>query len=429
MHKLPKEHDTKLVIEGGEKLSGSVKISGAKNAALPIIAASLLPTEEKTVLKDVPIVKDVIVFREILEKFGTQIRFSNNEMVIDANNINDRLTSSRKSNEIRASILIAGPLLAKYGEVTTVDPGGCAIGNRPINFHLKSLQLLGAKVERKNGGQIEIRSSRLRGTNIRLSFPSVGATENLMMAASLAEGTTIIENAAKEPEIVDLAHFLVSMGAKIRGAGTSSIKVDGVKKLHATSHTLIPDRVEAATYIVASAITGGNVEIKNVLPEHLTMPIKALRKIGLQIIVNEDEKSMVVAGNKKLRPLSLSTAPYPGFPTDMQPLLTSLLSTVRGKSVIVETIFERRLGHVSELNRMGANNKVNGNSITINGVEKLHGANVKATDLRAGAALVLAGLAAEGKTIVEGVNHIDRGYECLEEKIKKLGAKIHRLNG
>jgi UDP-N-acetylglucosamine 1-carboxyvinyltransferase len=348
-------------------------------------------------------------------------------MVIDASNVNNSI-SPEEANEMRASILVAGPLLATLGEVTILMPGGCVIGKRPINFHLEGFQALGCKLEKIDENRIRIKvKDKLRGTRIRLPFPSVGATENLIMTASLAEGTTIIENAAREPEIVDLGQFLMSMGAKIEGLGSSCIKIKGVNRLYAATHTVIPDRVEAVTYTIASLVTDGYVEVKNIILEHLDTPIKVLRDTGAEINIMHDKRTLIATRGKELKPISVQTAPYPGFPTDMQPLLMSLLLLVEGTSVITETIFEERFRYVGELRKMGANVEIKDNSAVVRGVRKLSGTEVSATDLRGGAALILAGLAAEGVTTISNVHHIKRGYEKIDEKFRRIGAKIKSI--
>lgn len=421
----PEERD-KLIVKGGEKLFGGVKISGAKNAALPIMAASLLPSEGKTKLTNLPMVADVLTMKAAMEKLGVHIHLSEGSASIDACTFNNHIMPLDDSKKMRASVLVAGPLLAKVGEAIIAEPGGCAIGNRPIDLHLMGLQTLGAKVERVNKEYLKIKANKFRGNTINLPFPSVGATENLMMAACLAEGKTIINNAAREPEIVDLANFLTNTGARIVGAGTSIIKIEGVKKLEATKYKIIPDRIEAGTFIMAAAITEGEVQIKDVIPEHLASVIEVLKKIGVNINVERDQNTINVTGMKKYKSINITTVPYPGFPTDLQPLLTSLLSLSKGVSTITDTIFPERFSYVNELRKMGADIIVEGNSATVRGVEKLHGAEVSATDLRAGAALILAGLTAEGTTTVKNVYHIDRGYEKIDEKLRKLGAKVTR---
>jgi UDP-N-acetylglucosamine 1-carboxyvinyltransferase len=421
------EEQDKLIVEGGQKLRGKVMISGAKNASLPLMAASLLSTEGYTTLENVPYVKDVLLLKTILEKIGAKITFSENKMVIDASNVNNSIIPE-EAKEMRASILVAGPLLATLGEATIFMPGGCVIGKRPINFHLEGFQALGCKLEKIDENRIRIKvKDKLRGTRIRLSFPSVGATENLILAASLAEGTTIIENAAKEPEIVDLGQFLMSMGAKIEGLGSSCIRIKGVNRLYTATHTVIPDRVEAFTYTIASLITDGHVEVKNIILEHLDTPIKVLRDMGAEINIMHDRRTLIATRGKELKPISVQTAPYPSFPTDMQPLLMSLLLLVEGTSVITETIFEERFRYVGELRKMGANVEIKDNSAVIRGVRKLSGTEVSATDLRGGAALILAGLAAEGVTTISNVHHIKRGYEKIDEKFRRIGAKIKSI--
>lgn len=419
------EHDT-LVIEGGSRLFGSVKISGAKNTALPIMAASILSSEGQTKLENLPIVADVLTLKATMEKLGIRVHLSKNSASIDVCTLDNHVIPLNDSKKMRASILLAGSLLAKVGEVIIAQPGGCVIGNRPIDVHLLGFQTLGAKVERVNKECLKITADRLSGNMITLPFPSVGATENLMTAACLAEGRTIINNAAKEPEIVDLANFLTNMNARIVGAGTPIIKIEGVKKLEATKYKIIPDRIEAGTFIIAAAITGGEVRIKDVMPKHLARVIEVLKRVGVSISVKLGQNTMIAMGMKKHKAINVVADSYPGFPTDLQPLLASLLSLSEGVSTITDTIFPKRFCYVNELRRMGADIMVAGNSAIVRGVKKLHGAEVSATDLRGGAAVILSALAADGATTVNNVYHIDRGYEKIEEKLRKLGAKVVR---
>jgi UDP-N-acetylglucosamine 1-carboxyvinyltransferase len=419
------EFDT-LTIKGGTKLYGNVKVSGAKNAALPIMAASLLPSEGRTKLANLPIVDDVLILKAAMEKLGVHIHFSEDSALIDTDIINNHVMPLDDSKKMRASVLVAGPLLASVGEAIIAEPGGCVIGNRPIDLHLMGFQTLGAKVERMNKEYLKIKADKLKGNTINLPSASVGATENLMMAACLAEGKTIINNAAREPEIVDLANFLTNMGAGILGAGTSIIKIEGVKKLEATEHKTMPDRIEAGTFIMAGAITGGEVQVKDVIPEHIANVIEVLKKVGVSISVELDQNTIVAMGMKKHKAIDVVTASYPGFPTDLQPLLTSLLSLSEGVSMITDTIFPKRFCYVNELRKMGADIMVAGNSAIVKGVKKLHGTEVSATDLRGGAALILSGLAADCATTVNNVYHVDRGYEKIEEKLRNLGARVTR---
>lgn len=418
-----------IIIQGGAKLTGKVTISGAKNAALPIMAASLLPSNGKTKLVNVPTVSDVLTLKVAMEKLGAHMHLYEGYALINAYTLNNHIVPLDESKKMRASVLLAGPLLAKVGEVMIAEPGGCVIGNRPIDLHLAGFKALGAKVQRVDDEYLKIKANRLLGNMINLHFPSVGATENIMMTACLAEGKTLIKNAAREPEIVDLANFLVCMGAKVKGAGTSTIKIEGVKELAATEYKVIPDRIEAGTFIIAAAITRGEVQIKSVIPEHLARVIKVLEKVGVRIDVEWSRNAMIVTGMKKYKATDVTTAPYPGFPTDFQPLLTPLLSLSKGVSTVTDAVFPKRFSYVDELRKMGADITVAGNSAIVRGVQKLLGAEVSASDLRAGAALILAGLAAEGETRIKNVHHIDRGYNRFEDKLAKLGAKIKRIRG
>lgn len=411
-----------FIIEGGSKLSGTVKISSAKNAVLPVIAASLL-TEAECIIEDAPELEDVRVMKEVLLSLGAKVSCEANSIKIDAAPINSFEAPYDLVRKMRASFLVMGPLLARKGKARISMPGGCAIGSRPIDLHLKGFASLGAEIELGHGF-VEARCEKLKGTTIYLDFPSVGATENIMMAATLAEGQTVVENAAKEPEIIDLANFLNSMGAHIRGVGTDLIKIEGVKQLKGISYTVIPDRIETGTFLVAGAITGGNILLENVVSEHLKPVIAKLIECGAQII--EEPEGLRVIGDGRPLPSDVKTLPYPGFPTDMQAQIMAFLSLARGTSMVIETVFENRFMHVEELKRMGARIKIEGRSAVIEGVEKLSGAPVKATDLRAGAALILAGLAAEGTTTVMNAHHVERGYEDIVGKLSLLGANIKK---
>ncbi len=414
---------TKIIVEKSPPLKGTVKISGAKNSALPIIAASLLATEN-CVLEDVPDLRDVDVICEVLASLGSDVkRISREEIHINSSMIDNYEAPYKLMKKMRASFLVMGPLLARMGRARVSMPGGCAIGTRPIDLHLKGFKALGAKIE-VGHGYIEAVAERLVGEKIYLDFPSVGATENIMMAACLAKGETILENVAQEPEIVDLANFLNKLGADIKGAGTSSIKIKGVKQLGGTKHQIIPDRIETGTYMVAAAMTGGDVTVNNVLTNHIKSITAKLKETGAQIIENAD--SIRVIGGKHVTPIDVKTLPYPGFPTDMQAQFMSMMSIAQGTSVVIETVFENRFMHVNELRRIGADIKIDGRSAIIQGTDKLMGAQVKATDLRAGVALVLAGLISEGTTEVTNIHHIDRGYSDIENKLSNLGAKIYR---
>ncbi|ADL08737.1 UDP-N-acetylglucosamine 1-carboxyvinyltransferase [Thermosediminibacter oceani] len=411
-----------FIIEGGECLKGTVRTSSAKNAVLPVMAASLL-AEGECVIEDVPELEDVRVMREVLSALGARCETKEGSLRIIPDNIDTCEAPYELVRKMRASFLVMGPLLAKYGWAKISLPGGCAIGSRPIDLHLKGFTALGAEINLGHGS-VEARCEKLKGSVIYLDFPSVGATENIMMAAALAEGQTVIENAAKEPEIVDLANFLNSMGAYIRGAGTDVIKIEGVRNLKGISYTVIPDRIEAGTFLIAGAITNGDVLVENVVSEHLKPLIAKLIECGAEVIEGED--GIRVVGRGRPNPVDVKTMPYPGFPTDMQAQMMAYLSLCTGTSMVTETVFENRFMHVEELKRMGAKIKIEGKSAIVEGVEKLSGAPVKATDLRAGAALILAGLAAEGTTEVMNAYHVDRGYENIVEKFQALGAKIKR---
>lgn len=413
-----------FIVEGGRKLSGTVKISSAKNAVLPVIAASLL-TEAECVIEDAPELEDVRVMKEVLLSLGAKITCDANSIKINAAHINSYEAPYDLVRKMRASFLVMGPLLARKGKARISMPGGCAIGSRPIDLHLKGFASLGAEIELGHGF-VEARCEKLKGATIYLDFPSVGATENIMMAAALAEGQTIVENAAKEPEIIDLANFLNSMGAHIRGAGTDLIKIEGVNRLKGISYTVIPDRIEAGTFLVAGAITGGDILLENVVSEHLKPVIAKLVECGARII--EEPDGLRVIGDGRPLPSDVKTLPYPGFPTDMQAQIMAFLSLAKGTSMIIETVFENRFMHVEELKRMGARIKIEGRSAVVEGVEKLSGAPVKATDLRAGAALILAGLAAEGTTTVMNAHHVERGYVDIVGKLSSLGAKIKKCD-
>lgn len=399
-------------------------MSGAKNSVLPILAASLLSTE-KCVLEDVPNLKDVEVLTELLVTLGADVkRVRRNEVEVNSRHIDNDEVPYRLTGRMRASFLVMGPLLARLGSTRMSLPGGCAIGSRPIDLHLKGFQALGAKIE-QGSGYVEAKAERLKGTTIYLDFPSVGATENIMMAATLAEGQTIIENAAEEPEIVDLANFLNKMGADIMGAGTDTIRINGVESMKGARHRVIPDRIEAGTYMVGAAMTGGDILIENVVGFHLHPLIAKLREAGVTIQEVKDETLRVI-GPKEIQQIDIKTMPYPGFPTDMQAQMMAMLSIANGTSVVIETVFENRFMHVDELRKMGANIRIDRRTAIIEGREFLTGAQVNATDLRAGAALIIAGLVAKGKTTIHNVYHIDRGYDQVENKLKNLGAIIYR---
>lgn len=417
----------KLIVKGGNRLVGAVKTSGAKNAVLPIIAASILGTTPSH-LDEVPMLEDVHTISEVLKCLGLAVKCSPEKNVLDIDST--EITSYEAPYELvrtmRASFLVMGPLLARIGKARISMPGGCAIGARPIDIHLKGFEDLGVKIEQGHGYIEASAPEGLKGTSIYFDFPSVGATENIMMAASLAEGTTILENAAEEPEIVDLANYLNKMGAKIRGAGTDTIRIEGVEKLHGADYTIIPDRIEAGTYMIAAAMTGGDVVVENVLPEHQKPLIAKLREAGA--VVEEDIDKVRVIGKNPLKAVSIKTLPYPGFPTDMQAQMMAMMVIAEGRSKVTETVFENRFMHVVELNRMGAQISTEGRSAVIDGPCKLTGCDVRATDLRAGAAMILAGLVAEGTTRIGDLHHIDRGYENIVAKLKNLGADIERVD-
>lgn len=413
----------KIIVTGGARLEGNITISGAKNAVLPIIVASLL-SSSKCRIQDVPRLADVSTISEVLEMLGAKVNFEGNTLDIDSSNVNGFEAPYEYVRKMRASVLVMGPLLARLGRVKISMPGGCAIGTRPIDLHLKGMEALGARISLDHGN-IEARAEKLKGAKIYLDFPSVGATENIMMAATLAEGTTVIENAAEEPEIVDLANFLNSMGAIVKGAGTNVIRIEGVKSLGATTHTVIPDRIEAGSYLVAGAITGGNLLLENVIVDHLKPIISKLQECGTEIY--EENNALRVIGKDILKSVDIKTLPYPGFPTDMQAQFMALMTKSAGTSLITETVFENRFMHADEFKRMGADIKIEGRSVVIEGVKNIYGCPVKATDLRAGAALVIAALVAEGDTEISCVHHIDRGYENIVSKLQSVGAKILRV--
>lgn len=417
----------KLIVKGGNRLVGAVKTSGSKNAVLPIIAASILGTTPSH-LDEVPMLEDVHTISEVLKCLGLAVECSPEKNVLDIDST--EITSYEAPYELvrtmRASFLVMGPLLARIGKARISMPGGCAIGARPIDIHLKGFEALGVKIEQGHGYIEASAPEGLKGTSIYFDFPSVGATENIMMAASLAEGTTILENAAEEPEIVDLANYLNKMGAKIRGAGTDTIRIEGVEKLHGADYTIIPDRIEAGTYMIAAAMTGGDIVVENVLPEHQKPLIAKLREAGA--VVEEDIDKVRVIGKNPLKAVSIKTLPYPGFPTDMQAQMMAMMVIAEGRSKVTETVFENRFMHVVELNRMGAQISTEGRSAVIDGPCKLTGCDVRATDLRAGAAMILAGLVAEGTTRIGDLHHIDRGYENIVAKLKNLGADIERVD-
>ena len=416
----------KIIVRGGQRLSGSVKVEGAKNAVLPVIAATLLASDGKSVIRDVPTLSDVYTINEVLRSLNAVVEFENNTITVDASGELKIEAPFEYVRKMRASVLVMGSLLARNGRARVALPGGCAIGSRPIDQHLKGFEAMGATVKVGNGFIEAEAVNGLHGAKIYLDFPSVGATENIMMAAVLAKGTTIMENVAKEPEIVDLANFLNKMGAKVRGAGTGTIKIEGVEVLFGADHNIIPDRIEAGTFMVASAITGGNVLVKGAVPEHLSSLVAKMEEMGVTII--EEEDGLRVIGPETLKAVDIKTMPHPGFPTDMQSQMMALLLRAQGTSMITETVFENRFMHVEEFRRMNANIKIDGRSVIMNGPSDLQGAEVAATDLRAAASLILTGLVADGMTRVTELYHLDRGYVDFHLKLAALGADIERVS-
>lgn len=415
----------KIIVEGGNKLRGEVNVSLAKNSVLPIIVASILNPND-IVIKSAPMLEDVVVLTDLLSGMNCNIESNvNGDLKINTSTLEEINMSSELIRKMRASFLIMGPMLSRFGKCRISMPGGCNIGSRPIDLHLKGFKLLGAEIDTEHG-YVEAKAKKLKGNRIYLDFPSVGATENILMAAVLAEGTTIIENAAEEPEIWDLANFLNSMGAKIHGAGVGKITIEGVDSLSGITYKPIYDRVEAGTFMVAAAITGSKITINGANEEHLRPTIEKLKECGV-IFESIKEDTILVDGTSIKSPVDIKTLPYPGFPTDMQPQMMALLSVTKGSSIITETVFENRFMHVAELVRMGANIKIDGRTAIIDGVGTLTGCDVKATDLRAGAAMILAGLAAQGKTEISDLYHIDRGYVDIEKKFRGLGANIYRV--
>ncbi|MFB0845572.1 UDP-N-acetylglucosamine 1-carboxyvinyltransferase [Paenibacillus oleatilyticus] len=413
----------KLVIEGGKPLSGAIRIHGAKNAALPILAASIM-AEGTITIENVPDLSDIHVMLGILRALGCRAELVGDNVIVSTNAVHQFHIPESLMSQMRSSIFLMGPLLSRLGRVELYQPGGCAIGERKIDLHLQGLAALGAHIE-ENGSQIVCTANELQGAEILLDYPSVGATENIMMAAAMARGMTTITNAAREPEIQDLQNFLNAMGARIIGAGTDTITIEGVSELTPCTYRIIPDRIVAGTLMIAAAVTRGNVTLEKVCPAHLTSAIHVLKRAGVQIAINGDIMNVCALG----RPKSVErivTSPYPSFPTDLQSQIMVLLSLADGVSIVKETVFEGRFKHVDELSRMGADIRVDLNSAYIRGVPRLYGATVEATDLRAGAALVIAGLAAQGSTVIEQIHHIDRGYDRIELMLASLGAGIHR---
>jgi UDP-N-acetylglucosamine 1-carboxyvinyltransferase len=418
----------KIIVQGGRRLEGEVTVSGSKNAALPILISSLL-TAEPCVYQAIPNLADIHTTLRLLSGLGVKLdreawARGGGDLTLQAEGVGKLEASYDLVKTMRASFLVMGPLLARFGEARVSTPGGCAIGARPVNLHLKGLEALGATIEQAHG-YIVARVARLRGAKIYLDLPSVGATENLLMAAALAEGTTMIENAAKEPEIEDLAAALNAMGARIDGAGRDIIKIEGVSALHGVTHRVIPDRIEAGSFVIAGALSGGEILVKGARPAHLEAFLIKLKEAGLTL--SADDNSIQVKGNGRLKSVDVTTLPYPGFPTDLQAQMMVLMAVADGVSVVTETIFENRFMHVQELDRMGAEIRLEGNRAVVRGVKELSGAPVMASDLRASVALILAGLVARGTTEISRVYHLDRGYERIEQKLSKLGARIERV--
>ncbi|MEA2080331.1 MAG: UDP-N-acetylglucosamine 1-carboxyvinyltransferase [Pseudomonadota bacterium] len=416
----------KLMINGGVRLKGEIRISGAKNAVLPILAATLLADGPATI-ENVPHLHDVTTTVELLGCMGVMVSIDEKLSVeVDSSTIENHTAPYHLVKTMRSSILVLGPLLARFGEAEVSLPGGCAIGSRPVDLHIKGLQDMGAEIDVSNG-YIHAKAKRLKGARLVLDIVTVTGTENLMMAAALADGTTIIENAAREPEVVDLANFINAMGGKISGAGTDTIEIEGVEKLNGTRYRVLPDRIETGTYLVAAAITGGSIKVKDTEPHLLDAVIEKLREAGAKIEVGDDWISLDMEG-KRPKAVNIRTAPYPAFPTDMQAQFAALNTIAEGTATVVETVFENRFMHVQELKRMGADIEIEGNTAIIRGTDKLTSAPVMATDLRASASLIIAGLVASGETEVQRIYHIDRGYENIEEKLALLGAKIRRAH-
>ncbi|MBZ5202101.1 UDP-N-acetylglucosamine 1-carboxyvinyltransferase [Planomicrobium chinense] len=417
-----------IIVRGGQKLKGKVRVEGAKNAVLPVLAGSLLASNGKSIIKEVPNLADVYTIQEVLKSLNATVEYfpEKNEMVIDSSQTLSSEAQFEYVRKMRASILVMGPLLARNGFARVALPGGCAIGSRPIELHLKGFEAMGAQITFGNGFVEAAVNGRLRGAKIYLDFPSVGATENIMTAAALADGVTVIENAAKEPEIVDLANYINEMGGRVIGAGTDTLRVEGVKELNGAEHYIIPDRVEAGTFMVAAAITEGDVIIENAVPEHMSALISKMGEMGVD--VQETEEGLRIRATRPLRSIDIKTMPHPGFPTDMQSQMMTLMLMAKGNGILTETVFENRFMHVEEFRRMNASVKIEGRSVIMEGPSKLQGAEVAATDLRAAAALILAGLVAEGVTRVNKLYHLDRGYVNFHKKLAALGADIERVS-
>jgi UDP-N-acetylglucosamine 1-carboxyvinyltransferase len=415
----------KLIIKGGMPLEGEIRISGAKNAVLPIMAATLL-AEGPVTVRNVPHLHDVTTTMELLGRMGVHLTVDEKmDIVVDARPIDSLYAPYELVRTMRSSILVLGPMLSRYGSADVSLPGGCAIGSRPVNLHIKGLRAMGADIDVENG-YIRARVDRLKGARLVMDIVTVTGTENMMMAASLAEGMTLIENAAREPEVVDLANCLNAMGAKVSGAGSDTISIEGVERLSGAQYSVLPDRIEAGSYLVAAAITGGCVKLKDIRPDTMDAVLQVLREAGADLTIGTDWIELDMHGRRP-QAVNVHTAPYPAFPTDMQAQFTALNTIATGSGTITETVFENRFMHVQEMQRMGANIRLEGNTAITTGVDRLAGAPVMATDLRASASLVLAGLVAEGETVVDRIYHIDRGYECIEEKLAQLGADIRRV--
>jgi UDP-N-acetylglucosamine 1-carboxyvinyltransferase len=412
-----------FIIQGGNRLEGTIKISGAKNAILPIFAGSLL-TQEMVILNNVPYIKDILIMNKLAQKCGSKIIFKNNTIYIKSNFLKKTEFPETMANQISSSLLLVGALLNRFPKVTMPLPGGCKIGKRELDLHIEVLRVLGASIFIKNGFIIAEANKRLKGTNITFKFPSVGATHHMIIASCLANGETIINKAAKEPEVVDLANFLNSMGAEIKGAGTSIVRINGVEKLGGTTYSIMPDRISTGTYMVAAAITEGNIQLTNTNSNLLKSVVEKLRETGIEI--EEIDQGVRVTSSGEIKSTEIITEPYPGFPTDMQPIITTLLAVAEGESTIQENIFNNRFNHTLELKKMGADIRVDENIAIINGVDRFTGSKVTALDLRTGAALILAGLNARGKTVIDNTYQIDRGYENLVNVLKMVGANIER---
>lgn len=416
-----------IIVRGGNRLSGTVEVEGAKNAALPILAASILGQNNPSTFENVPLLSDIYTMKEVLSYLNIEIDFDeeNRRMSVDATMPLESDTPFEFMNKMRASIVVMGPLLARNGRARVAMPGGCSIGSRPIDLHLKGFEAMGVKIDQGNG-YLEATVNQLKGAEIYLDFPSVGATQNIMMAATMAEGTTVLENAAREPEIVDLANYLNLMGARVVGAGTDTIRIEGVSELTGTDHSIIPDRIESGTFIVAAAITEGDVLIKDSVSEHNRPLISKLREMG--VVITDESEGLRVVGPKKLYATDFKTQPYPGFPTDMQSQLTIAQLKAEGTSIVHENVFENRFMHLEQMRKMNAEFQIDGRTAIIKGGKTLQGAQVASSDLRASAALILAGLIAEGYTTVTNIEHLDRGYYKFHEKLANLGANVERVD-